>query len=1092
MGCAPSGTTCKSGGLRLMATKLSFTKEQLEKLNSYYSRLIEDAAKPDVSGEAICIEAVVERLVQRLVAGMGNLDPRFSSMFLVSLNERRRVEELKFEYLVRIDGLSSPGVTGEFEAPVRVEEDPGMPGFARLRIRGSGASLWAEFLGPEGRLRRDLIKAKMASLLALATKQGALDGVDERLCLAPGQVVDPEVLDKILKQPDHCRVFYGPASAEVVLPEPKDHRVVLVEDSGGILLKLGLKGMGTREVEVRLVVGASASSWPALADFPKRVPLHHCDALLYYNAAQTGMYVVAVGPYPGARCEDRATLWKVRFPAAETAMRTHYAEDSVPGMVDSVLMRILSQLREKRVPEFSFASKDTPRVVSRQVLRTVHRWALERAGPDPLGNWAPETLSRHVLLVLDETVTALRCQSLRCYFYPRSNVMLQCARGGILHHEDSYMSDSRLLEQYLQALHRQALDLKTTEPRPADLLENELIDRWRRVVTSLPRGTMGGHYGYSSRQLEYLGLVVQEVLRANEVSLQSQEDHSFLSFESSNRSSEPIESLVYLLTTVSKQARDQVYAMTSRRGRKRGHRKTLKRRKRGSASFFERSLDVLVDVVRRDRETAYTDLENHVIMAKTLLRWLYFAAKNDRKTLGPILRPYLGNLFNSSHENAWHVESWRKRREIYSSEVRSLAMFSKLVMTQEMSPANGIVEFLSKGWTWAENVARMIERSKGGLRLVFVDSDKIVKYNLTFANDKGLSAYSTWSKPRNAGMTVRRANLARTKMITEGFSKLYSNRKDLCKGPAGHVDLREWSPLTNAVSLGRRRGRQRGPGGLIPALVALNKFRILQEVAVVLPQDERTAMLDVVQKVAREASRRLRRASCPDTSTSGSPRQIYTPRSENGFPESPIHPPVHQRGGIAERRMKMHREVQDLQDTLSRRGTRSKSPFPVWDAASVTSWTSSVRSCGRTRLGRRIPTWEVMRGTSPMWDSVSTDGSFAKYKSEEMTSREDSPEWGHRSSRGRGFGDRKDPRDSKDCDLLPSWDFLDESLDRKLSKLDDPEPDSLEANRDVGIDYLVTANERKEVTTNGGELEIRLGRGRGTPGRPWSRGNLCD
>lgn len=69
------------------------------------------------------------------------------------------------------------------------------------------------------------------------------------------------------------------------------------------------------------------------------------------------------------------------------------------------------------------------RVVSRHILRTVHRWRLERGGPDPLTSWAPDTLSCHVLLALDELVAALKCQSLRCYLHPRCNVMLQCVRG---------------------------------------------------------------------------------------------------------------------------------------------------------------------------------------------------------------------------------------------------------------------------------------------------------------------------------------------------------------------------------------------------------------------------------------------------------------------------------------------------------------------------------------------------------------------------------------------------------------------------------------------------------------------------------------
>lgn len=44
----------------------------------------------------------------------------------------------------------------------------------------------------------------------------AVNGADERLCMTPGQVVDAEVLDKILKQPEHCRVFYGPGKNAVL------------------------------------------------------------------------------------------------------------------------------------------------------------------------------------------------------------------------------------------------------------------------------------------------------------------------------------------------------------------------------------------------------------------------------------------------------------------------------------------------------------------------------------------------------------------------------------------------------------------------------------------------------------------------------------------------------------------------------------------------------------------------------------------------------------------------------------------------------------------------------------------------------------
>lgn len=59
------------------------------------------------------------------------------------------------------------------------------------------------------------------------------------------------------------------------------------------------------------------------------------------------MYAVAIGPNAGTRCEDRATLWQIRQPAAETTMNQHYSDESVPMLTKSVLVLILDQLHGK-------------------------------------------------------------------------------------------------------------------------------------------------------------------------------------------------------------------------------------------------------------------------------------------------------------------------------------------------------------------------------------------------------------------------------------------------------------------------------------------------------------------------------------------------------------------------------------------------------------------------------------------------------------------------------------------------------------------------------------------------------------------------
>lgn len=69
------------------------------------------------------------------------------------------------------------------------------------------------------------------------------------------------------------------------------------------------------------------------------------------------MYVVAVGAQQGLRCEDRSSLWRVRFPAAETMMRRHYSEASVPALTESALLRLLEQLQARRPLDFSVRRK---------------------------------------------------------------------------------------------------------------------------------------------------------------------------------------------------------------------------------------------------------------------------------------------------------------------------------------------------------------------------------------------------------------------------------------------------------------------------------------------------------------------------------------------------------------------------------------------------------------------------------------------------------------------------------------------------------------------------------------------------------------
>lgn len=69
------------------------------------------------------------------------------------------------------------------------------------------------------------------------------------------------------------------------------------------------------------------------------------------------MYVVAVGPHQGLRCEDRASLWRIRVPAAEAIMSNYYSDESIVKQSESALLQILDQLRGRKSLDFSVRRK---------------------------------------------------------------------------------------------------------------------------------------------------------------------------------------------------------------------------------------------------------------------------------------------------------------------------------------------------------------------------------------------------------------------------------------------------------------------------------------------------------------------------------------------------------------------------------------------------------------------------------------------------------------------------------------------------------------------------------------------------------------
>ncbi|KAJ8675299.1 hypothetical protein QAD02_011085, partial [Eretmocerus hayati] len=206
---------------------------------------------------------------------------------------------------------------------------------------------------------------------------------------------------------------------------------------------------------------------------------------------------------------------------------------------------------------------------------------------------------------------------------------------------------------------------------------------------------------------------------------------------------------------------------------------------------------------------------------------------------------------------------------------------------------------------------------------------------------------------------------------------------------------------------------------------------VLQEIAQILPQNERTAMLELVQRAKRETARSRRRASCPDQLTSDVHRQLYTPRSESSLYETPVQylPESKQQRIIMERQLQLQREILEIHDTLTR-GLRSRNQIPTWDSSSMTSWGSMAGSVGRGRLKKhhRTPVWDTVRGKSPLWDSVSCNSTFVRVK-------DYPPRKPHGSNTELEIDHSTLNRDERDLNEihLPSWGTLEKNLDDKFS-----------------------------------------------------------
>lgn len=163
----------------------------------------------------------------------------------------------------------------------------------------------------------------------------------------------------------------------------------------------------------------------------------------------------------------------------------------------------------------------------------------------------------------------------------------------------------------------------------------------------------------------------------------------------------------------------------------------------------------LVELMRKDRELLSFKCDDDLTLVKLILKWLYKAMDQNKRCLGPILRPYLSNLFSTSHAVSWHIDFIKER--ISNNELDALGTFADLVNSTKITPAQGLIDAVNKNWAWAKSMLSVVE--KNTLRVVFIsDRGKVYRHILSlpsYQKKNGASGSKTLESP-TAKTEIRR------------------------------------------------------------------------------------------------------------------------------------------------------------------------------------------------------------------------------------------------------------------------------------------------------------------------------------------------
>ncbi|CAK1580657.1 unnamed protein product [Parnassius mnemosyne] len=693
MGSGASGFAAESPGtdLRLPTTGLRFTVNQLRSLNSYFDTLYEEDQKNRMSIEMECL---VESIVQRIVDGAGQKDPRFRCSHLIALHREKKMRSRSLEYIVTLDSL--PVLNADSE-DCRLQDGP--VGYGKIRLTGREADKWAEFLTPSGYLCRDKVVERWVQAAARSAR--ARGGGTERVHCARAAA--------------HARP-YRYCYLQRVSPQTRtEHRLAIVEGAAWVMVRVGVGGVdaggvgGAGEVEAKLMLAARVGG-SARAAYTGAVPLTHPLALLHYTAAQGGYYAAAVGPPTSTACNERGILWQLWHPSLEAALDSHCSDLSTVARVAGALNATIDRMREG-------SYQGSIQLLSRYLASCAFRARLLHCGSYDkcLARFCAHAhRSHHLLLTLDSLVRV-------CERGGRAGLVFPLERAGLARRgcrSADWSHDAACIRSCLSHLHALAGN-EAIPPTPSESLETALFCRWERLNKE-SKGSLTSH-SYSRRQLRYLCRVARELI--NYKKLLVYEDQSTFRanlIQATSEQLEPIEDLIHILAIVLDQARDAYLNNFQAKSVGEFDRElTVYRSKKWNKlkDYYDASSACLIDAVRRDPELRREDLKDETNLMKNVLLWLHKGAKEDKKYLSPVLKPYLDGLFNVSMENSWFLEDFDASR--CEMEYEGLGEYCMGVHNGEIEPCMGLLD-AAKKFTWAKAMVDFLDRYRHiEFRLVF-------------------------------------------------------------------------------------------------------------------------------------------------------------------------------------------------------------------------------------------------------------------------------------------------------------------------------------------------------------------------------------